>query len=70
MPELTKPPSPCPICKNAPEIDYGLAGAELDPPFVICPTIHVTDTGMTIRCPMRGEGIEAWNYLCDIAKKD
>lgn len=69
MPTRAPTPHPCPICKNAPDIDHGFTDEPFEVPVVTCMTVLI-DRDLTIRCPMHAVGIEAWNYLCEIAKKD
>lgn len=64
--------APCPICGNEPLIDYGPEDHPFDPPWVTCATVFLEGRGAPhdFGCPMQAEGVQAWNYLAQMAAKN
>ena len=56
---------PCPICRNAPQVDEGPDLLMADAPFISCPTIHLFPGG-DLACSVHAHGYENWNALASI----
>lgn len=60
-------PSPCPICGEVPEVDYGLADAPHEIPHISCPTVFISGP-LTVACPVYAQGFDAWEHLVKSAQ--